>query len=132
MCEKKWKDGKLERDETRVLEAVGTTMDMLSSFYYMRALPYASWEKGHVHSINIFSGKRKELLTIKYLGREKVEYDKHTYDCHHIRFIFTSDGKKKTSDDMDAWIDVTGNNIPVKLEGKLPVGKIRCFYTGAN
>lgn len=129
---KKWKDGKLTRDEKKILQAEGTTVDMLSAFYYMRTLPFASWEKGHLHSVNIFSGKRKELLTIKYVGTEKIEYDKKSYQCYHIKFTFTSDGNKKTSDDMDAWIETSGSNIPIKIEGKLPIGKIRCFYEAAK
>ncbi len=125
---RKWKDGKLERDETKVIEAEGTTVDMLSAFYYMRDLPYARWEKGHKLVINIFSGKHKEILSITYHGREKVKSGDKQYDCYHISFTFTADGKKKTSDDMEAWIDTTGANIPIKLEGKLPIGKVRCFY----
>ncbi len=84
-------------------------------------------KEGQVSTINIFSGKRKELLTLKYLGRETIKYDNCKYDCYHISFIFTSDGKKKTSDDMEAWITAAPQRIPVKLEGKLPVGKVRCF-----
>ncbi len=124
---RKWNKGKLERDQKHVIEAEGVTVDMLSAFYYMRGLPFAQWSSGHKHVVNIFSGKRKEILTIYYRGRENVSYDGHSYDCYHISFTFTSDGKKKTSDDMEAWIDVSGSNIPVKLEGKLPVGKVRCF-----
>ena len=124
---RKWNKDKLERDEKRVLEAEGVTVDMLSAFYYMRGLPYGSWKAGHKHVVNIFSGKQKELLTIIYRGMEKVTCDDRTYDCYHISFTFTSDGKKKTSDDMEAWIDITAPHIPVKLEGKLPIGKVRCF-----
>ena len=124
---RKWTNGKLERDEKRVLEAEGVTVDMLSAFYYMRSLPYTTWKVGQKHVVNIFSGKRKELLTIIYRGIEKVTYDNRTYDCYHISFTFTSDGKKKTSDDMEAWIDTSGSHIPVRLEGKLPIGKVRCF-----
>lgn len=128
--QKRDKNGKPVVDEKRELTAIGTTVDMLSSFYYMRQLPYDTWKKGHVLTINIFSGKRKELLTIKYLGTETVKYDKKSFKCHHITFIFTSDGRTKTSDNMDAWITSDARHIPVKLEGKLPVGKVRCFYTG--
>jgi len=124
------KKGKLVKDETRDLDAIGTTVDMLSSFYYMRTLDFASMKKGQVITINIFSGKRKELLTMKYIGKDKVSYDNRRYDCYHISFIFTSDGKTRTSDDMDAWLTADGRCIPVKLEGKLPVGRVRCFYTG--
>jgi hypothetical protein len=31
---------------------------------------------------------------------------------------------------MDAWISTTSSRIPLLMEGKLPVGKIRCFYSG--
>lgn len=123
-------DGKLVRNEKRTLEAYGTTVDMLSAFYYMRALPYDTWKPGHVVTVNIYSGKRKELLTIKYLGTEKVKIDKTAHKCYHISFLFTSDGRTKTSDDMDAWISADARRIPLKLEGKLKVGKVQCFYTG--
>ncbi len=34
----------------------------------------------------------------------------------------------KTSDDMEAWIAAGSSRIPLKLEGKLPVGKVHCIY----
>lgn len=123
-----YKKGVKKRDESRTLEAMGTTVDMLTAFYYMRRLPFDTWQPGHVITINIFSGKQKELLTIKYHGTEQVEYDGNKHSCHKITFIFTSNGKKKTSDDMFAWID-TATRVPIKLEGKLPVGSVRCYLT---
>lgn len=130
---KKWDDkGKLTRDEEHKIEAQGTTVDMLSSFYYMRALPYEEWKAGHVVTLNIFSGKRKELLTIKYLGTERIKTDGREYECYHIQFTFTGDDRKKTSDDMDAWISTDHQRIPIKMEGKLKVGKVQCFYTGSD
>lgn len=120
------KDGVLKTDECRELEAVGATVDMLTSYYYMRSLPFETWKAGSRYTLNIFSGKRKELLTFRYLGKEKVKSGGKTYDCYHIRFIFTGDGGKKTSDDMDAWITADAQRLPVQLEGKLPVGKVRC------
>lgn len=126
------KKGQLTKNEKRSLTAIGTTLDMLSSFYYMRSLPYNTYRAGHPITVNVFSGKRKELLTIKYIGTEKINVDKKTYNCYHIRFTFTGDGGKKTSDDMDAWISTEPDHIPIKLEGKLKVGKVQCYYTGSN
>ena len=123
--------GRQTRNESRQLEAYGTTVDMLSSFYYMRSLSYGEWKPGHVVTLNIYSGKRKELLTIKYLGTETVKVDSQKYPCYRIRFTFTSDGKTRTSDDMDAWISTDRQRIPIKLEGKLKVGKVQCYYTGS-
>lgn len=124
---KKYKKDKLKREQELDIEAIGTSLDMLTSYYYMRSLPYDTWEPGQTVTINIFSGRRKELLTIKYHGTESIEFDGKRYDCYAITFMFTSDGKTKSSDDMFAWIDTT-TRIPVKLEGKLPVGSVKCFY----
>jgi hypothetical protein len=129
---KKVKDGVLKADEQKTVTATGTTLDMLSAYYYMRQLPFESWTKGYVLTVNIFSGKRKELLTIRYVGTETITTDKKSYTCYHIKFLFTSDGRTKTSDDMDAWISTDTNRIPIKLEGKLPVGKVQCYYTGGT
>lgn len=130
-CTRKvWKKGELKTDESRTLTASGTTVDMMTAYYYMRTLPYQTWKSGHTVKVNIFSGKRKELLTIVYHGTERVKTEKHEFDCYHITFEFTSDGGKKTSDDMDAWITTDSRRIPVRLEGNLPVGKVHCIYTG--
>lgn len=112
------------------LEAAGPTLDMLSSFYYMRHLDYASMKKGETVRLNVFSGSQKEVLTIHYDGLEDVKIGKTSYPSYHITFTFTSGSGKKTSDNMDAWLSTTSSKIPLLLEGKLPVGKVRCFYTG--
>lgn len=120
------KDGEVKANQTQVLNASGATVDMLSSFYYMRSLPFQNWQKGHTLKLNIFSGKRKELLTFEYRGLETIEVNNKRYTCYRITFKFTGDGGRKTSDDMDAWITADKARIPVQLEGKLPVGKVRC------
>lgn len=122
------KKGVLKIDETRELEAYGTTVDMLTSFFYMRSLPFQDWTPGHRVTVNVFSGKQKELLTMKYRGIEPVDIDGRISDCYRVTFIFTSKGGTKTSDDMDAWISADAARIPLRMEGKLPVGKVHCLY----
>ncbi len=115
---------------SKELQAVGPTLDMLSSFYYMRHLDYASMKAGQTVRLNVFSGSQKEVLTIHFDGVEEVKIGKKKYPSYHITFTFTSGSGKKTSDNMDAWLSTTSAKIPLLLEGKLPVGKVRCFYTG--
>ena len=124
--------GKLKVEETRQLQADGAAIDMLSSFYYMRNLPFQDWNAGETHSIDIFSGKAKELLTFKYVGKERIKINDREYDTYHITFLFTSKGGTKSSDDMDAWISAEGQRIPLRLEGKLPVGRVKCFFVDEN
>ncbi|MCD8395394.1 MAG: DUF3108 domain-containing protein [Bacteroidales bacterium] len=113
------------------LEAQGLAMDMLAMYYYMRYLPYQTWGSGHTDKIHVFSGRKKELVTIKYLGYDKVKVDSKEWRCFHISFTFTTDSGKETSDGMEAWISADSKRIPIKLAGKLKVGNVHCLYTGS-
>lgn len=125
---KVYKKGRLSVDETRSMEAPDKAVDMLTSFYYMRALPFGSMQPGEQVSVVIFSGKQKETLSMKYIGTEDITIDKNVHPTYHVRFTFTSKGGTKSSDDMDAWISSCPRRIPLMMEGKLPVGKVKCYY----
>lgn len=131
-CDHNWrkKKDKELKSQQRVMESSGVAMDMLSMYYYMRSIDYPKMKIDEVKKLHIFSGKRKELLTIKYRGIQNVKIDDKEHKCYHISFTFTSGDGKKTSDDMDAWISADSRRIPMKLEGKLPVGKVHCLYIG--
>lgn len=125
----KQKNAKKPATTTEIsLDAEGLTLDMLSAFYYMRSLNYDSMTAGQETILTVFSGKRKETLTITYAGRQVIEVDDVKHDTYKITFTFTGEQGKKTSDDMEAWISTDSSRIPLKLEGKLAVGKVQCFY----
>lgn len=126
------KKGILKVDETKTMQAENAALDMLTSFYYMRTLPFEKMPPGQTQTIAIFSGKQKETLTIKYRGTEQIDVDGVMRNTYHITFMFTSKGGTKSSDDMEAWISTDSSRIPLKLEGKLVVGRVQCFYTGSN
>ena len=109
------------------LEAIGETVDMVSAFYYARTMPFAKMAPGQQRIINIFSAKKKERLTITFAGTETVRIDNRSYDTYHIKFRFTTDGGKQSSDDIDTWVETAAPHRPVKLEGKLKIGKIMCL-----
>lgn len=128
---KAFKKKVLRVDDSRTLSAAGETVDMLSSFYYMRRLPYQDWAPGHTAKLTIFSGKQKETLSIRYDGKSDLQVGDTTVPTYHITFIFTSKGGNKSSDDMEAWISADNRRIPMRLEGKLPVGKVHCILSSA-
>ena len=128
-----WRRRKKEKNITRteqIHEAEGVTLDMLSSFYYMRQLSFPTMKRGDSVRMNIFSGKKKELLTIHFQGVEDVKIGKKEYPAYHITFTFTTEGGAVSSDNMDAWISTASSRIPLLMEGKLPVGKVRAVYSG--
>ena len=114
------------------LQAQGMTVDMLSAFFYLRALDFGSMSQGSTVTLNIFSGSKKELLTITYLGRRNVELgDGSSLPSFYINFSFTRHGQESSAP-IEGWISADSRRIPVKVEGQLPVGKVRALYTGPN
>lgn len=116
--------------ETKTITATGTTVDMLSVYYYLRAFDFEAMQPGETVNLNIFSGKRNEQLSLKFVGTETIKIDKTKHQAYRVDFRFTTDGKTKSSDDMAAWISTDSRHIPLRIEGKLPVGKIQVYYTG--
>lgn len=117
--------GKLTTTTTR-LDAQGMTVDFLSAFYYLRSLDFATMSPGNTVAINIFSGRRKETLRFHYRGLETIKINDRRQSAYKVEFTFTSDGKKETSDPVVAWVTTDASRIPLQIEGKLKVGKIRC------
>lgn len=113
------------------LEAKVPAVDMLSIYYYVRQLYYSGMKKDQHTYATIFSGKRKEKLTVIYEGTETVKVDGTSYFCHRITFTFTAEGRP-SSDPMTAWISADNDRIPVRVTGQLPVGKIHVLFTGRN
>lgn len=114
------------------LQAQGMTVDMLSAFFYLRALDFDNMPTGSSVTLNIFSGTKKELLTITYLGRQNVQLgDGASLPSFYINFSFTRHGQESSAP-IEGWISADSRRIPVKVEGQLPVGKVRALYTGPN
>lgn len=110
----------------RMLAAEGEAFDMLSIFYYIRKLDFSAMKPGQKIRSTVFSGTKSETVTITFHGKEKVKPRRRAEeDAYKITFTFTTDGKKKSSDDMQAWISVDPSHKVLQIIGKLPVGQVR-------
>lgn len=114
---------------TKTLTATGPVYDMLSVFYYLREIDFSSFSKGKVIKATVFSGSKSETITIRMVGKENIKLKNKTErEAYHIKFNFTTGGKKKSSDDIDTWISTDPSHIPLYLTGSLPVGQVRAYY----
>lgn len=120
------KKGKITTTEKQ-LSATGAAFDMLSVFYYVRTFNYAAMKPGETFKTTVFSGKKSELLTVTYQGVTKLSLPGKSgkQDAYHITFSFTTDGKNKSSDDMEAWLSTDAFHTALQLVGKLPVGQVK-------
>jgi len=111
------------------LSANGIAYDMLSVFFMLRNIDFSKMKTNNTYSTWIFSGKEREVLTIKYIGIEQLQLrDKSRHQAFHIKLKFTQDNGKKSSDDIDAYISTGIQRIPLMVVGKLPIGEIKCYY----
>ncbi|MDE5888103.1 MAG: DUF3108 domain-containing protein [Muribaculaceae bacterium] len=122
------KDGKISVNEKK-LTGSGKVFDMLSVFYFLRSIDYANLAKGKNVRATVFSGSKAELLTIRCVGKENIKLrNKTKREAYHIKFNFTTEGKTKSSDDIDTWISADASHIPLLVIGNLPVGQVKCYY----
>lgn len=118
------------REVHTTLSANGAAYDLLSVFYYLRLIDYSKLGPGKVVVTTLFSGKQSENVRIKAVGVETIKLkDKTKVKALHIKFNFTTAGKKKSSEDIDAWLSDDSRHIPLLVVGSLPVGQIRCYLT---
>lgn len=114
----------------RTLSASGQAFDFLSAFYYVRALDFSNMAPGKKYKTTVFSGKIAETLTLSVVGKERITLrDKSKQEAWKIRFRFTSTdgGKKKSSEDIEAWISTDPSHKVLQLIGQLPVGQVRIY-----
>lgn len=118
------------RVEHRSLTSPLPAVDLISVFYYLRKMDFQSISPGKVIKLNIISAKEVETLTITYMGVDALKADGIKQDAYHVRFTFSTKGKKESSKPIDTWISTDNSRIPLKLEGQLKIGKIRILYVG--
>ena len=124
---RKDKNGNISTSE-KTLETSGPAYDMLSIFYYLREIDYENLNNKPIKA-TVFSGSKAETITIRLIGKEKITLrDNSVKDAYHLKFNFTSNNRKKSSDDIDTWISADSRHIPLYLIGQLPVGQVRVHY----
>ena len=104
---------------------------LTSSTIHLRTPDFPNMKKGQSVTVNIFSGSKKEKLKITYMGTQNVSLNGRSFPSYYINFTFTRRGVESSAP-ISGWISTDGQRIPLKVEGKLPVGKVRALYTGPN
>lgn len=121
------RNGKVSVTE-KTLTADAQPWDMLSVFYFLRTIDYSRLTARKVVATTLFSGKEAESVTIRSLGEETIKlYNKKKAKALKVSFRFTTAGKKKSSEDITAWLSADSKRIPLLVTGSLPVGQIRCW-----
>ncbi|MGL4292205.1 MAG: DUF3108 domain-containing protein [Bacteroidales bacterium] len=106
--------------------------DMLSVFYYLRTLDLDSFKMYHSVNIPVFTGRKLITMNVKYMGRTLVTLrNKKQFPAYRINLSFLNDDNLKDEDPpIEVWLSDDGRKIPLKVEGKLPLGSLQAEYSG--
>lgn len=103
--------------------------DMLSSYYYMRALDYSEAERGDVFEVLTLVDGEVFPLKIKYQGKDTIKTRKGKFRCMKFVPVVQEGRIFKTEEDLTVWITDDANKIPVMVKADILVGSIKMEMT---
>ena len=104
--------------------------DMLSSFYYLRALDFSNAKPGQIFRINAFMDYEMWPFYVKYKGIEEVKVDLGTFKCHKFVPVVQEGRVFSSEEDMNVWVTADANKVPILLESKILVGSVKMEISG--
>lgn len=104
----------------------GLTLDLLGVYYYMRQVDYEQMKEGESVTVNIFSGKNPEMLTVTYNGRTMADSCGVTVPAYEVALQFSTPGPGSSTDQLTALISASDQRVPLQVTGSLKFGHIDC------
>lgn len=97
------------------------TQDVLSSMYYVRALPL---EPGQNIALANHTGGKNYPLLIKVLGRERVTVEAGTFDCLVLEPFLRGPAIFQQKGRVTVWVTDDQYKIPVLVKSKVVIGAV--------
>lgn len=115
--------------EKRVFSITETTLDPLSSFYYIRTLPL---EVGKSVYVEIFDSKKIYKAEVQVLKKEIVETPAGIFNTILIKPLIKSEGIFYRRGDLFIWLTDDDRRIPVMLKTKVSLGAVKAVLAGGR
>lgn len=109
-------------------ESQECNFDMLSILSVARTFDTSQYEDGHRIYFPMASGRKVEMQTLVFRGREKFEAnDGVTYRCL-VFSLLDQESKKKEKELLRFYITDDLNHLPVRIDFYLKFGSAKAFY----
>ncbi len=96
--------------------------DLISGFYYLRTQPF---EVGKTICIDIFDSDKFFQAEVNVIGKERIEFSAtEILDTVKVKPVLKSEGLFQNKGDILIWLTDDDNKTPVKVETKVPIGKV--------
>jgi hypothetical protein len=104
--------------------------DLVSAFFYARTLDFSNAKPGALFPISAYLDDEVFEMTIKYIGKEKIETKLGTFNCIKFRPLLLEGRVFKEEEDMTVWVTDDKNRIVVRAEANILVGSIKMDLKG--
>jgi hypothetical protein len=98
--------------------------DAVSALYYVRTMDFAGSRPGDKFHLQNFYKDTTYLLTVKFLGNQRIEVDAGTFDCIMVEPLMKEGGLFKSEGHIIIWMTNDERKIPVKVSTEVVVGSI--------
>ncbi|MCB0401086.1 MAG: DUF3108 domain-containing protein [Flavobacteriales bacterium] len=123
---------KIDNGEGKTFEVPSGVQDMLSAFYYARAIDYTDAKKGEIFTVWSFVDDELWPLKIRYLGKDEVKVGGQKYKALKFCPVVQAGRLFKDEEDVSVWISDDENKIPLVAQGKVLIGSIKFELTKAT
>jgi hypothetical protein len=121
--------GKVHTLRKGTIKTPKDVQDMLSSFYYMRAMDFSSAKPGDIYKINSFMDYKMYPFYVKYVGRDEVKIGLGKFRC--LKFVpVVQEGRVfKSEEDLEIWVSDDVNKVPILAKANIIVGSVKAELT---
>lgn len=113
------------RKKKETTKPILDVQDMLSSFYYLRAVDTTKLKKGDEIALNMFLDFQTYAFKLKFLGKETIDSEFGKVNTLVFRPLVQSGRIFKAEESVTIWVTNDNNKIPIKLKADLAVGSLR-------
>lgn len=103
--------------------------DILSSFYYARALDLSKSQPGAVFPVSFYLDDSVYKSRIVFVGRETIRTKLGKFACLKVKPMVATGYVFDESFPVTIWVTDDKNRIPIRIESKLSVGSVRIDLT---
>lgn len=111
---------KLKERKEHVLSA--EMQDMVSGYYYLRAIDFDKIKEGEIITINTFFDDKERPFSIKFVGRETIKTKLGDIKALVLVPIMKKDKLFDEDNTLKVWLSDDLNKIPLKFQAKIFVG----------
>ena len=123
---------KVNNGEGKSFDTPHGVQDMLSAFYYARAIDYSNAKKNEIFTIWSFVDDEIWPLKIRFLGKDEIKVSGDKYKALKFCPVVQEGRLFENEEDVTVWISDDENKIPLLAQGKVMIGSVKMELTKAS